>query len=55
MMGQTTGQGEGNQSLCPNVNSPDQLIATLPFQLCPTKTFAVVNCCLFSWVPGTNS
>jgi len=29
-------------------------IAPLAFQLCPTKTFAVVSCCLFSYVPITN-
>jgi len=43
----------------PNVNSPDQLaqggaLPQLAFQVCPTETFAVVNCGLFSWVPGTN-
>ena len=32
--------------------SPRWGVAPLPFQLCPIKTFAVVNCCLFSCVPG---
>ena len=45
--------GDGNQSLRPHVNSPNQL-APLAFQLCHTETFAVVNCCLFSRVSGTN-
>jgi len=29
-------------------------VAQLAFQHCPTETFAVINCCLFSCVPGTN-
>jgi len=33
-------------------NSPQVGHHPTSLPTCPTKTFAVVNCCLFSWVSG---